>query len=170
MLTHAELIRLAVAVRQDADLAPALFELLQAMEEAGWGALVKAMIGFIQGEEVDLAPLDEEDRAIVQAMQRGLEDPHTLVALEEDAAQQAAAPLAALIYAATQGQVEALEAVAGLRELADTPASRASCEALIAIVEGARDAAALSAGLPEEQARLVCAVLGELAALEAGQD
>ncbi|MGC8733385.1 MAG: hypothetical protein ACP5RC_14165, partial [Halothiobacillaceae bacterium] len=66
--THAELIRLAVAVRQDSDLAPALFELFREMEEAGWNALVKAMIDFVNKEAVDLAALDEEDRAILQAM------------------------------------------------------------------------------------------------------
>ncbi|MGB9670215.1 MAG: hypothetical protein ACP5OY_06470 [Halothiobacillaceae bacterium] len=165
--THAELIRLAVAVRQDSDLAPALFELFREMEEAGWNALVKAMIDFVNKEAVDLAALDEEDRAILQAMQRGLEDPTFLAELEQDAAHQAAAPLAALIYAATLGEREALETMAGLREAADTPAAIATSEALIAIVEGARAADELTANLPEEQARLVRAVLRELAGLEA---
>jgi hypothetical protein len=165
--THAELIRLAVAVRQDSDLAPALFELFHEMEEAGWNALVKAMIDFVNGKAVDLAALDEEDRAILQAMQRGLEEPSFLAELEQDAAHQAAAPLAALIYAATLGEREALETMAGLREAADTPAAIATSEALIAIVEGARAADELTANLPEEQARLVRAVLEALAALEA---
>jgi len=165
--THAELIRLAVAVRQDADLAPALFELFHEMEEAGWTALVKAMIDFVNGEAVDMNALDEEDRAILAAMQRGLEDPAYLAELEQDAAQQAAAPLAALIYAATQGEREALETMAGLREAADTPAAIATSEALIAIVEGAREADALAARLPEEQARLIHSILDQLAELEA---
>lgn len=165
--THAELIRLAVAVRQDSDLAPALFELLHEMEEAGWNALVKAMIDFVNGDDIDLQALDEEDQAILQAMQRGLEDPIFLTELEQHASQQAAAPLAALIYAATMGEREALEALAGLREAADTPTATATAEALIAIVEGEREVGTLTTGLPDAQACLVRAVLTELAALEA---
>ncbi|MEF3193648.1 MAG: hypothetical protein K6346_05510 [Halothiobacillaceae bacterium] len=161
------LIRLAVALRQDPDLAPALFELFREMEEAGWNALVKAIIDFVNGEAVDLAALDEEDRAILTAMQRGLEDKAWLAELEQDAATQAAPALAALIYAATLGEREALETIAALREATDTPAASATTEALIAIVEGTRAADELTANLPEEQARLVRAVLGELARLEA---
>jgi len=165
--THAELIRLAVAVRQDPALAPTLFELFHELEEAGWSGLVKAMIDFVNGEAVDLAALDEEDQIILRAMQRGLEEPDFLAELEQDAAQQAAAPLAALIYAATCGEREALETLMGLREAADTPTAIATSEALIAIVEGTRAAEELTANLPKEQARLVRAVLEELSVLEA---
>ncbi len=165
--THAELIRLAIAVREDSDLAPTLFELLHEMEEGGWTGLVKAMIDFVNGQDVDSSALDEEDHAILTAMQRGLEDKAWLAELEHDAATQAAPALAALIYAATQGEREALEALAGLRDAADTPTAVRTSEALIAIVEGSRKADALSARLPEEQARLIRAILDELATLEA---
>ncbi|MEW6446216.1 MAG: hypothetical protein ACOZAQ_08085 [Pseudomonadota bacterium] len=165
-LTHAELIRLAVAVREDRDLAPALFEPLRELEEAGWSGLVKAMIAFVNDEEIDMDPLDEEDHAIIIAMQRGLEDKEWLAGLEQDAAAQAAPALAALIYAATQGEREALEAMASLRDAADTPAAVATSAALIAIIEGERSALSLTVGLPEEQARLIGTVLEELASLE----
>lgn len=165
--THAELIRLAIAVREDSDLAPTLFELFHDMEEAGWNALVKGMIDFVNGQDIDLDGMDEEDRAILTAMQRGLEDKAWLAELEQDAAAQAAPALAALIFAATQGERDALEALAGLRDAADTPTAVRTSEALIAIVEGAREADDLTARLPEEQTRLIRAVLDELATLEA---
>ncbi|MDM7323219.1 MAG: hypothetical protein P3W87_008145, partial [Gammaproteobacteria bacterium] len=163
----AELLRLAVDGPPESDLAPALFERLTQMVEAGGNALVKAMIVFVNGDVVDLKALEEEDQAILQAMQRGLEDPTFLAELEQDVSHQAAAPLAALIYAATMGEREALETLAGLREAADTPTATATAEALIAIVEGERKADALTSGLPEAQAGLVRAVLSELAVLEA---
>lgn len=165
--THAELIRLAIAVRDDRDLAPALFELFKEMEEAGWTDLVRGMIDFVEGRDIDIEGMDDEDEAILIAMQRGHEDKDFLATLEIDAAQAAAPALAALIYAATQGEREALEAMAGLREAADTPAAIATSEALIDIVEGARDARIVVASLPDEQARLIRAVLEQLAELEA---
>ena len=61
---------------------------------------------------------------------------------------------------------EALETMAGLREAADTPVASATTEALIAMVEGARVADELVTGLPDEQARLVRAVMQQLIALE----
>lgn len=164
--THAELIRLTIAVREDADLAPALFELFKDMEEAGWTDLVKGMIDFVEGRDIDTEGLDDEDEAILMAMQRGHEDGDFLAELEVDAAAVAAPALAALIYAATQGELEALETLAGLREAADTPTAIATAEALIAMVEGTRDADTLVTGLPDEQARLMRAVMQHLIALE----
>lgn len=164
--THAELIRLAIAVREDKDLAPTLFELLKEMEEAGWTGLVKGMIEFVEGRDIDIEGLDDEDEAILIAMQRGYEDKDYLAQLELDAAKAAAPALAAVIYAATQGEREALETLSGLREAADTPVASATTEALIAMVEGARVADELVTGLPDEQARLVRAVMQQLIALE----
>lgn len=166
LATHAELIRLAIAVRQDRDLAPALFEVLHNLEEDGWTNLVRGMIDFLEGRELDLARFDAEDRAILAAMQRGLAEPDFLAELEQAGQTLAAGPLAALVYAATQGESEALESLTTLRAAADTEAARASTQALVRMIEGERDPHALSQGLPEAQARLIQAVLSELVGLE----
>jgi hypothetical protein len=72
-----------------------------------------------------------------------------------------------VIYAATQGEREALEALAELHQAADTPAALATSAALIAIIEGERDADVLGQNLPDEQVQLVQAVLVALHELEA---
>jgi len=164
--THAELIRLGVAVREDRDLAPTLFELFKDMEEAGWSNLVRGMIDFVEGRDIDIEGMDDEDQAILIAMQRGHENKDFLISLELDAAKAAAPALGALIYAATQGEREALEAMAGLHDAADTATALATAEALIDIIEGARNPEALAERLPPEQARLVQAILEQLSKLE----
>ena len=54
-----------------------------------------------------------------------------------------------------------------MRGIADTPVAQASSAALIAMVEGERDAASICQALPAAQSALMRAVLHRLMALEA---
>jgi len=80
--------------------------------------------------------------------------------------QHAAQALAAVVYAATIGEREALETLAELHHAADTPAALATSAALISMIEGERDAAQLCQNLPAEQSDLILAVLKALHRLE----
>jgi hypothetical protein len=171
--SHNELIRLVLASNRDAQTIPVLEALLDDMHTNGWEALTLTLRQRIQpaAECKDIPPLDDEDHAILQIIEYFGQNPQHLDALGAHDAEQnvqfAAQALAAVIYAATQGEREALEALAELHQAADTPAALATSAALIAIIEGERDADKLSQNLPTEQRMLIGAVLTELYKLEA---
>ncbi|MEW5837499.1 MAG: hypothetical protein AB1717_01515 [Pseudomonadota bacterium] len=177
---HLELIQLSLAARQSRAAREELATLLHAMHDDGWQALSHALRqrlgvssgaqGHAQGDTSTME-LDDEDRSILRLIDDALAQPEAFAALAAESAaanrRHAAQALAALVYAATQGEREALEALAELQQAADTPASVATSAALIHLVEGERNIDALNQNLPEEQAQLLQAVLSELAELEA---
>lgn len=170
--SHGELIRLVLASTREAQAVPALEALLDDMHDSGWIALTLTLRQRIQPtlDLNDVPLLDDEDHAILQLIEYFSQNPQHLDVLDAHGAEQntqfAAQALAAVIYAATQGEREALEALAELHQAADTPAAIATSAALISIIEGERDAEALSQDLPDEQSTLICAVLVALCELE----
>ena len=170
--SHGELIRLVLACAHDVQTTPALEALLDDMHDNGWSALAFTLRQRIlpAQEQSDIPPLDEEDHAILQLIEYFEENPQELETLDthgaEHNAQFAGQALAAVVYAATQGEREALEAIAELHQAADTPAALATSAALIHMIEGERTAETLSYDLPTEQAALIHAVLAALRALE----
>lgn len=171
--SHGELIRLVLACANDAQTIPALEALLDDMHDNGWIALTLTLRQRTQPtlEQSDIPPLDDEDHAILQLVEYVEQNPHHLDTLNTHATQQntqfAAQALAAVVYAATQGEREALETIAELHQAADTPAALATSAALIHMIEGERTAETLSFHLPAEQAELIQAILTALSILEA---
>ena len=170
---HLELIQLTLAAAHDPDAHAQLGALLHTMHSDGWQALSHALqtrLG-LSTQEHPACALDDEDRHILELIEHAQQQPAAFQAFAQQAAahnlQHTAQALAALIYAATQGEREALEALAELHQAADTPAALATSAALIHIVEGERQIDALSPTLPDAQTQLVQMVLVELNQLEA---
>ena len=173
--THLELIQLA-AYANSAEQQQQLQQLVEHMQNDGWHNLSLAMQAQCGLKPVDLLTdspqaLDEEDQAILELIHFAQKQPAAFAEFAQAAqsAQQhtAAQALAALVYAATQGEREALEALAELQQAADSPAALATSSALIAMIEGERDPARLSQNLPDEQAQLIRNILLQLDAFEA---
>lgn len=165
---HHELLTACLRAHEDATQRPALAKLLDDMQHDGWLALSQHLRQRYALTDTATAspPLDEEDHAIVQCLDAILAQPALLDEWRTDATPIAEA-LAALVYAATQGEREALEALDELRASADTPTAEATSQALIAMIEGERDLRQLSAHLPAEQAELITQVMHALRVLEA---
>ncbi|OYY74653.1 MAG: hypothetical protein B7Y40_03485 [Gammaproteobacteria bacterium 28-57-27] len=170
---HLELIQLTLAAAHDPHAQAQLIILLDTMHGDGWQALshaVQTRLGLSTQEHTACA-LDDEDRSILELIEHAQQQPAAFQEFAQQAAahnlQHTAQALAALIYAATQGEREALETLAELHQAADTPAALATSAALIHIVEGERQIDVLSQMLPEEQAQLIQMVLTALHEIEA---
>ena len=169
---HLELIQCVLAAQHDPGKIDALAALLADMHEHGWLGLTHTLRQRFDLPTTadDAAELDDEDRAILELLELATAQPDDFAVLAAQAkdsnTQFAAQALAAVIYAATIGEREALETLAELHQAADTPAAVATSAALIAMIEGQRDAEALSHDLPTEQSTLILAVLKALHSLE----
>lgn len=166
--THAALICACAHAARDGS-ADGARDALDQMAEDGWEALVTALRGLIDGNGADTDGLDREDRVIVSAVERGIEDPATLPDPDARPDPELAAPgLAQMVFEATQGDHEALETVAALSaSLEQTDGDNRVGTGLIRMVEGDRDPLALTEGADDYEARLLKAILGELESLEA---
>jgi len=169
---HLELIQCVLAAQHDPGEIDALAAVLADMHEHGWLGLTHTL-----RQRFDLpttadhvAELDDEDRAILELLELAAAQPDDFAALAAQSTttniQHASQALAAVVYAATIGEREALETLAELHHAADTPAALATSAALISMIEGERDAAQLSQNLPAEQSDLILAVLKALHSLE----
>ena len=164
---HASLIHLVVSAVGMPDIRPQLDQQLALAESNGWHALVAAIRGILGGERdiTALGELDEEDSVIVQAILDGLKDPAVLPglagAVDPDVAGPAIARLVVDTAAGVEGAAEAFEQV--MAQLAQAgPELAAVAERVRRMVQGERDAAALTAGLEAPAARLAGRVLDEL--------
>ncbi len=169
---HAGLIqRVAIACR-NRDLVPDLEEILRQAEQNEWVDLVAAIRRILAGEREPgtFGHLDEEDRTIVEAILRGIQDPDSLQELAQPLDPGLAAPgLASLIHAARKGSTEALQAIGAMAtQMLQAGGDMARIAGLMRpLVLGERDAGRLCQGLGESAERLVENILRELARLEA---
>lgn len=116
---HAGLIHHVVAACHNRDLVPALEPIIRQSVENGWVALMGAVRQILGGRRDMslLAGLDEEDRVIVEAILRGIQDPASMPDQQAQPEAGAAAPgLAGMIQAAAKGDVLALQALANMAE------------------------------------------------------
>lgn len=116
---HAPFIHAVVNALRDRSLLPQLMQTLDAAEQQGWPRLVAALRQIVNGQrgEVVKLGLDAEDRVIVDAVLRGLDNPASLPPLDAKPEASAAAPgLASLILAAQRGDAQALAALANMAE------------------------------------------------------
>jgi hypothetical protein len=167
LAAHAGLVHAVVRTCHNRDLMPQLDQLLKISEDNGWIQLV-AVIRRILGGQRDasvLLGLDEEDRAIAEAILRGLQNPETLPDLNATPDPEYAAPgLASMIAASRHGNVEALKALADMaiqmRQAGGDMARLAS--ALSQMEQGEDDVEKLSRGMSPAGLKLVETILEEL--------
>ncbi len=164
---HAPFIHAVVGALRDRSRLPELMQTLDMAERQGWPRLVAALRQIVDGRRDDTVKLglDEEDRVIVDAVLRGLDNPATLPPLDRQADAAAAAPgLAAMIAAAARGDAQALAALANMSEqMVRAGGDMARLGGIMRrLVNGERDADALMKGMGPLGRKLLLDLLGEL--------
>lgn len=164
---HAPFIHAVVHALGDRSQLPELMNTLAAAEQQGWPRLVAALRQIVDGKRdasIKLG-LDEEDRIIVDAVLRGLENPASLPSLEQRHDATAAAPgLAALIAASARGDAQALAALANMAEqMVRAGGDMARLGGVMRrLVNGERDAEQLTKGMGVLGRQLLLDILNEL--------
>ncbi|CAA6802415.1 MAG: Unknown protein [uncultured Thiotrichaceae bacterium] len=166
---HASLIHLVVDSIHNPDLSKPLDDVLKLSSDNGWTQLVEAIRKVISGErniQVFLS-LDEEDKAIVQAIIDGIINPATLPPKEEQRGDptMAAPGLAKMIHDAATGNAQALSILANMSEQMSQAGGDMSRMGGIMkrLVDGERDPDILCRGMAEQGRSLVNSILDELA-------
>ena len=166
---HAQFIHSVVNALRDRTQLPQLHEHLSAAEQSGWRTLVAAIRHVVNGkrdESIKLG-LDEEDRIIVDAILRGIDNPATLPSLQAPDGAAAAPGLAAMIQAAGSGDVKAFAALANMAEqMMKAGGDMARLGGMMRrLVDGERDSDKLTKGMGALGKELVINLLDELAKL-----
>lgn len=163
---HAGMIHRVVAACHNRDLIPALEPLIKASLDNGWTALMGAVRRILAGyrEPGLLEGLDEEDRVIVDAILRGIRDPASLPGPDQPEPGAAAPGLASMIQASATGNVQALRLLADMAEqMSAAGGDMARLAAIMRrLVNGERDADALTQGMGAQGRGLVLSILEEL--------
>ena len=167
---HSGFIHRVVRACQDRGQLPALEEVLRASLANGWQDLVAAARQIVAGRRDAglLEALDEEDRVVIGAILRGLQDPSTLPEPGPTGDPAAAAPgLAAMIHAAGSGDSQALQLIAGIAEQMSRVGGDMSRLARIIrlLVNGQRDPDILCRDMGPQGRGLVMSILEELGRL-----
>ncbi len=168
---HAALIVAVVQTVHNPSLRPELDEVLRVSAQNGWTDLVRAIHEVLKGrrDETLLQTLDDEDRSIVEAILRGLQNPETLPDPARGSDPAMAAPgLAHMIHAAGTGKVEALEALGTLaQQMSAAGGEMARIGAIMGrLSNGERDPETLTQGMGAQGESLVLSLLEELGKLE----
>lgn len=117
--TYAQFIHAVAMACRKPELMAQTQQMLTQAEQQGWGAMVMAVRQVIAGKRDSsvYAGLDDDDRIIVEAILRGIQDPASLPDPSQQPDPSAAAPgLAGMIHAAATGDVPALSALADMAE------------------------------------------------------
>lgn len=171
-LAHAGLIHAVVLACQNRDRRAELESLLAAASASGWNTLVTAIRRLLDGvrDIRILAGLDEEDRVIVEAMLRGLQDPATLPDPQARPDPGMAAPgLAGMIHAAASGDVAALQLLGDMAtQMLRAGGDMARLSGILRrLMDGERDPDVLCRGMSPRATELVISLIQELARLRA---
>ena len=168
---HAAFVHGVVNALRDRSQLPQLHEHLKAAEEAGWGKLVAAIRQIVDGKRGDdiKLGLDEEDRILIDAILRGLDNPATLPPVQAPDGAAAAPGLAAMIHAAGSGDARAFAALANMAEqMLKAGGDMARLGGIMRrLVDGERDAGKLGKGMGPLGKELLINLLDELARLRA---
>jgi hypothetical protein len=164
---HAPFIHTVVNALRDRSQLPQLMATLNAAEQQGWPKLVAALRLVVNGQRdpgVKLG-LDEEDRIIVDAVLRGIENPASLPSIEQKVSGAAAAPgLAAMITAARSGDAKALAVLADMAEqMLRAGGDMARLGGMMRrLINGEQDVEVLTKGMGAMGRQLVLSILDEL--------
>ncbi len=164
---HAPFICQVVESSQNPERRPEYEALLQAAEESGWNNLATAIRKIVAGQRElsALSWLDDEDRVIAEAIMRGLQDPATLPDPNSRPDPTLAAPgLAAMILAASRGNVEALTLISNMAEqMSRVGGQMARLAAVIRpLINGERAPERLCKGMDSQTEQVVLDILKEL--------
>jgi len=170
--SHSGLIHRVVMHCNNPGSVPDLEQVLQQAEQNDWQQLVTAIRDIMAGnrEESVLLGLDDEDRIIVEAILRGLQDPATLPDLSADFDSGMAAPgIAGLVHAAHGGNLQALQIVGNLAKqmLAAGGDMGILAGRIRPLVEGERDTDKLTEKMGNKGQKLMLDIIEELLKLEA---
>lgn len=168
---HAALIFNVVRAVHNPILRPSLTEVLQVSIENGWGPLVSAINRILDGsrEESLFTTLDIEDRIIVGAILRGLQDPSSLPNANSKPDPILAAPgLASMIHACRHGNIHALQLLADMEEqMTRVGGDMGHLGGVMRrLVNSENDPDKLSHGMTSQGKSLLLALLDELAKLD----
>jgi hypothetical protein len=168
---HAQFIHAVVSALRNRTQLPQLQENLKAAENAGWQKLVAAIRHVADGRRdasIKLG-LDEEDRILLDAILRGIDNPATLPPIQAPDGTAAAPGLAAMIHAAGSGDAKAFAALASMAEqMVKAGGDMARLGGMMRrLVNGERDADKLANGMGALGKELVINLLEELAKLRA---
>jgi len=116
--THAPLIIQVVKACQNPQDRPALQAMLDFATQQNWHDLVIAIDAIVEGQrELSLVNnLDDEDTVIITAILQGLQNPETLPTPSEANPAMAAPGIANMIFAANNGDVQALHSLSMMSE------------------------------------------------------
>ncbi len=167
LMAHAALINLVVAACQSADKHAELEHVLKAARKNGWDDLVRVIRLIVAGQREAslLTGLDDEDQVVVESILRGLQDPSSLPDPDQQADPSMAAPgLAHMIFAASRGDAQALQAVAMMAEqMTQTEGDMRLLGGQVKrIVDGERDPDVLCKGMGASGTQLMLSLLEEL--------
>lgn len=167
---HAQLIHHVVAACQHAEARAQLLPMLDQASASGWQALVERIQRILDGERDErvLLGLDEEDTVIIRAILQGIQNPATLPDLNAQSDATLAAPgLATMIHAASRGDARALQIVADMADqMLHVGGDMARLGAIMRkLIDGERDADALTGGMDTRGQQLVLDLLAELGKL-----
>lgn len=172
VLAHAGLIRAVVIACQNLDRRRELEPLLQAAQQNGWVKLVAAIRRVLGGgrDPAVFGELDEEDRIILEAILRGLQDPASLPNPDSRPDPALAAPgLATIIHAAANGDMAAMQLLGDMStQMLNAGGDMARLSAILRrLVDNERDPDLLCRGMTPRGTQLVLSLLEELAHLRA---
>jgi len=165
---HAPFLHAVVQAVQNRALIPQLLPMLQEAEARGWGKMVAVIRQILDGkrDRTILLGLDDEDRAIVEAILGGIDNPASLPPIDTQPKAGAAAPgLAAMILASSRGDMQAFAALANMAEQmvkAGGDMARLGGN-MRRLIDGERDEAVLTRGMGPLGRQLVLDILSELA-------
>jgi hypothetical protein len=170
--THAGLIHAVVVACHNRERSIELEPLLDAAMAHGWSVLVAAIRRILTGarDTQVLNGLDAEDRVIVEAILRGLQNPATLPDPQARPDPGTAAPgLAAVIHAASSGDVTALQLLGDMAtQMLRAGGDMARLSGILRrLVDGERDTDRLCRGMSPRGSQLVVSLMEELARLRA---
>lgn len=171
VLAHAGLIHAVVEACGQRERHGDLEPMLATAANHGWVSLVAAIRRILQGERDTrlLSGLDEEDRIIIETILRGLQNPATLPDRGSKPDPSLAAPgLAGILHAAATGDAAALQMLGHMAEqMLHAGGDLARLSAILRrVVNGERDADALSRGMTPGGTQLVISILEELGKLQ----
>lgn len=170
--SHSGLIHRVVMYCNNPGSVPDMDQVLHQAEQNDWQQLVTAIRAIMAGnrEEAVMLGLDDEDRVIVEAILRGLQDPATLPDLKGDFDSSMAAPgIAGLVHAARGGNLQALQIIGNMAKQMLSAGGDMSILAgrIRPLVEGERDADKLTEKMGDKGQKLMLDIIEELLKLEA---
>ena len=165
--THAGLIVAVVQTIHNPELQPQLDHVLKQSEQNGWVGLVAAIRKIVAGSRDNslVAGQDDEDRVIIDAILKGIQDPTTLPKPEQQGDATAAAPmLAQLINDAGRGDHDAVIMLGGLAEqMSNAGGDLANLSAVVKnLIDGERDIDKLCSRMGPQGESLITAIITEL--------